>query len=63
MDAREPQQTKIPEQVMNPADYIDALLRPKPGRPVVVREKIKGRRLRDRYLEEITVIKAVEPQI
>lgn len=58
----DPQQPKKPEEVMNAADYVDALLRPKSDRYAVVHEKIKGRRLRDQYLEEVTVIKAAEPQ-
>jgi hypothetical protein len=58
----DPQQSSKPEEIMNAADYVDALLRPKSERYVAVHEKIKGRRLRDQYLEEVTVIKAVEPQ-
>jgi hypothetical protein len=61
MDAREPRQPKNHEELMNPADYVDALLRPQPARYAVVTEKIKGRRLRDRYLQEITVVRLVDP--
>jgi hypothetical protein len=63
MDARDPQQPQVLEEIMNPADYVDALLRPKSDRHVVTKERIKGRRLRDQYLEEVTVIKFVEPQL
>jgi hypothetical protein len=63
MDARDPQQPKVHETIMNPADYVDSLLRPKSDRYVVTKEKIKGRRLRDQYLDEVTVIKVVEPQV
>ena len=45
---------------LNPADYVDALLRPQSPRFIVAQEKIKGRRLRDKYLEEVTVTKLVE---
>lgn len=62
MDARDPHHLKIPRKISNPADYVDALLRPGSDRYVVTKERIKGRRLRDQYLEEITIIKVVEPQ-
>lgn len=62
MDARDPQLPKKPEEITNCADYVDALLRPKPGPYVVKREKIKGRRLRDRYRDEVTITRIVEPQ-
>lgn len=44
----------------NAADYVDSLLRPKSPRTVVVQEKIKGRRLRDQYMDEVVVSKVVE---
>ena len=47
---------------MNAADYVDALLRPKSDRYVVTRERIRGRRLRDQYLPEVTLTKIVDPQ-
>jgi hypothetical protein len=45
---------------LNPADFVDALLRPQPIKVIVAQEKIKGRRLRDKYLDEVTVTKLVE---
>jgi hypothetical protein len=58
MDARDPQQPrKKDEKVMNPADYVDALLRPQSQGYVVTQSKIKGRRMRDQYLGEVTVTK------
>ena len=62
MDARDPQQPGAIKAIVNPADYVDSLLRPKSDRYVVTKQKIKGRRLRDQYLDEVTVIKIVEPQ-
>ena len=55
-----PQDHADHEETLNAADYVDELLRPKSQRLVVLQEKIKGRRLRDRYLEEILVSKIVE---
>lgn len=48
------------EEDLNVADYVDALLRPKSQRLVLFQEKIKGRRLRDQYLDEVTVSKVIE---
>ena len=60
MDPHDSEPPKNPEQA-NPADYVDALLRPAAGRCVVREELIKGRRLRDRYLERVT-IKVIAPE-
>ncbi|HZP92008.1 MAG TPA: hypothetical protein VFB20_03875 [Burkholderiales bacterium] len=59
MDTGEMPKKGALEDTMNAADYIDALLRPPPNRLVVTRQKIKGRRLRDQYVEEVTVTKVV----
>ena len=48
MNLRAPQDTSQPLDTMNAADYVDALLRPQSERLVVARQKIEGRRLRDR---------------
>ena len=42
---------------LNWADYVDALSRQGPRKEVLVSERIRGRRLRDQYLEEVTVLK------
>jgi hypothetical protein len=63
MNSRVPEQTHEPEDTMNAADYVDSLLRPKSERVVVASYKIKGRRLRDQYLEEVTVTRLIEPQV
>ncbi len=46
---------------LNWADYVDALRRQGEPRQVLVTEQIRGRRLRDRYLDHVTVFKVVRP--
>ena len=46
---------------LNWADYVDALSRQGRRKEVLARERIRGRRLRDRYLDEVTVFKPVRP--
>lgn len=59
MSSQDAKPTQKPEDVMNWADYADALARPA-TRYVVTTEKIKGRRLRDRYRDEVTLVKIEE---
>ena len=47
---------------LNWADYVDALRRQGEPREVLVTERIRGRRLRDRYLDHVTVFKVVRPR-
>jgi len=44
---------------LNWADYVDALSRQGQRKEVLVSERIRGRRLRDQYLDEVTVFKLV----
>lgn len=46
--------TKRPEPA-NVADYVDSLLRPRSERYTLQEKTIRGRRLRDRYLSEVTI--------
>ena len=59
MTARVPNEIDAADS-LNPADYVDALLRPQSPHFIVTQEKIKGRRLRDKYLDTVTVTKLVE---
>ena len=52
--------TKIDEN-LNWADYVDALRRQGKPSQSIVAEKIRGRRLRDRYLDQVTLFKPVRP--
>jgi hypothetical protein len=47
---------------MNCADYVDALLRPASNRYHIEQQKIAGRRLRDRYLEEVKLTRLVRDE-
>jgi hypothetical protein len=49
------------DESLNWADYVDALKRQGEPREMLVSERIKGRRLRDRYLDGVTVFKQVPP--
>ena len=44
---------------LNWADYVDALSRQGHRKEVLVSERIRGRRLRDQYLDEVKVFKLV----
>jgi hypothetical protein len=44
---------------LNWADYVDALSHQGQRKEVLVSERIRGRRLRDQYLDEVTVFKLV----
>ena len=48
---------------LNWADYVDALQRQGEPGEVLVSERITGRRLRDRYLDHVTVFKLVRPHV
>lgn len=48
--------------IMNCADYVDALLRPPSNRYHIEQQKIAGRRLRDRYLEEVKLTRLVRDE-
>ncbi|MGD2139499.1 MAG: hypothetical protein PVH25_03810 [Burkholderiales bacterium] len=50
-----------PDENLNWADYVDALLHQDVRRNVLVSEPIKGRRLRDGYSEQVEVVKLVHP--
>ncbi len=47
---------------LNWADYVDALQRQGEPREVLVSERIRGRRLRDRYLDSVTVFRVARPR-
>lgn len=49
------------DEKLNWADYVDALRRQGEPKEVLVSEKIRGRRLRDRYQDHVTVFKLVRP--
>ena len=47
-----------PPPIANAADYIDALTRPR-TQSVVRKKVITGRRMRDKYREEVVVVKTL----
>lgn len=59
MSSRDAQPKQKPEETMNWADYADALAR---GPYTVTTETIKGRRLRDQFRDEVTIVR-VERQM
>ncbi len=48
-----------PPPIANAADYIDALTRPR-TKSVVRKKVITGRRMRDKYREEVVVVEVVK---
>jgi hypothetical protein len=46
--------------ISNAADYIDALIRPQSEDVVVKKQVITGRRMRDKYREQVVVTKVVK---
>jgi hypothetical protein len=54
--------TKTPKQppILNAADYIDALTRPRTQDLVVKKKLIAGRRMRDKYCKEVAVTQVVK---
>ena len=45
-----------PPPIANAADYIDALIRPRTKDSVVKKKVITGRRMRDKYRDEVVVV-------
>jgi hypothetical protein len=46
--------------IANAADYIDALTRPRTQDSTVKKKIIAGRRMRDKYLDEVVVLEVVK---
>ncbi len=61
MRHRRPANEVNPEESLNWADYIDALLHQDIRRNVLVTEQIKGRRLRDRYRDHVERTQIMHP--
>jgi hypothetical protein len=61
MNSQDSKPTRKPEDTMNWADYADALARPT-GSQMKVMQRIKGRRLRDQYLDEVVIVKVEQPE-
>lgn len=51
----------IPDENLNWADFIDALTHQDSRRHVLISEPIRGRRLRDAYLDNVTRDQVVHP--
>lgn len=49
-----------PAPIANAADYVDALIRPQPDAPKMSRRVIDGRRMRDKYLEQVVITEVLE---
>ena len=49
-----------PPPIDNAADYIDALTRPRTQDSTVKKKVIAGRRMRDKYLDEVVVLEVVK---
>jgi len=56
MDTKPTELTRI----ANAADYVDALTRPRLDDLKVVKRVIDGRRMRDKYLDKVTVVEVVK---
>ena len=52
--------TPVYPPIANAADYIDALIRPQSKDLMVKRKIITGRRMRDKYREEVVVTEVVQ---
>jgi hypothetical protein len=52
-----------PDEDLNWADYVDALLHQDPRKNVLVTRPIKGRRLRDDYRNRVEVSKLMHPLV
>ena len=61
MRRRRPTSEINPEESLNWADYIDALLHQDIRRNVLVAQPIEGRRLRDTYREQVERTRLVHP--
>ena len=51
----------LPDEDLNWADYIDALLHQDPRRNILVSKRIAGRRMRDQYREEVRQDRIIHP--
>ena len=49
-----------PPPIANAADYIDALTRPRTQDSVVRKKVIPGRRMRDKFRDEVVVVEVVK---
>lgn len=49
-----------PPPIANAADYIDALIRPRTQDSVVKKKTIPGRRMRDKFRDEVVVVEVVK---
>ena len=49
-----------PPPIANAADYIDALTRPRTQDSVVKKKVIAGRRMRDKYRDEVVIVEVVK---
>ena len=61
MRQRRPTNEIDPEESLNWADYIDALLHQDTRRNVLVAQPIEGRRLRDSYRDHVEQTRIVHP--
>lgn len=52
--------TPVYPPIANAADYIDALIRPQSKDLMLKKRIIAGRRMRDKYREEVTVTEVVQ---
>ncbi len=52
--------TLPPPPIANAADYIDALTRPRTQDSVVKKKVIPGRRMRDKFRDEVVVVEVVK---
>ena len=61
MDHRRPAKDIDPDENLNWADYVDALLHQDARKNVLVTRPIKGRRMRDDYRNRVEVTKYMHP--
>ena len=52
--------TPVYPPIANAADYIDALIRPQSKELMVKKRVIAGRRMRDKYREQVVVMEVVQ---
>ena len=63
MDHRRTANDIDPDENLNWADYVDALLHQDPRKHVLVTHPIKGRRVRDDYRSHVEVARIVHPLV
>jgi len=63
MDDRRTANNIDPDENLNWADYVDALLHQDPRKNVLVTHPIKGRRMRDDYRSHVAVARIVHPLV